>query len=54
MRTVRIDGRVGLASAPGGKVNRVLTFEFAGESIRDAEIITEPEAPADLVIQDLP
>jgi hypothetical protein len=54
MRPVLIDGRVGLAFAPGGKINRVLIFEFAGATIRDAEIITEPEALAELVIEDLP
>jgi hypothetical protein len=54
MRPVLIDGRVGLAFAPGGKINRVLIFEFAGETIRDAEIITEAEALAELVIEDLP
>jgi RNA polymerase sigma factor (sigma-70 family) len=53
MRPVLIDGRVGLAFAPGGKINRVLIFEFAGATIRDAEIITEPEALAELVIEDL-
>src|SRR4029434_6065545 len=54
MRPVLIDGRVGLAFAPGGKVNRVLVFEFAGETIRDAQVITAPEALAELVIQALP
>ena len=54
MRPVLIDGRVGLAFAPGGNINRVLIFEFAGETIRDAEIITEPEALAELVIEELP
>jgi RNA polymerase sigma-70 factor (ECF subfamily) len=54
MRPVLIDGRVGLAFAPGGKINRVLIFEFAGATIRDAEIVTEPEALAELMIEDLP
>ena len=54
MRPVLIDGRVGLALAPGGKLNRVLIFEFAGETIRNAEVITEPEALAELLIEDLP
>jgi hypothetical protein len=52
MRPVLIDGRVGLAFAPGGKINRALIFEFAGETIRDAEIITEADALAELVIED--
>ena len=54
MRPVLIDGRVGLAFAPGGKINRVLIFEFAGATIRNAEVITEPDALAELVIEDLP
>ena len=54
MRPVLIDGRVGLAFAHGGKINRVLIFEFAGETIRDAEIITEADALAELVIEDPP
>jgi RNA polymerase sigma-70 factor (ECF subfamily) len=54
MRAVLVDGRVGLAFAPRGKVVRVLIFTFAGETIRDAEIVTEPDALAELDIQDLP
>lgn len=54
MRPVLIDGRVGLAFAPGGTINRVLIFDFAGTTIRDAEIIIEPEALAELVIDELP
>ena len=53
MRPVLIDGRVGLAFAPGGKIGRVLIFEFAGETIRDADVVTEPDALAELVIEDL-
>jgi RNA polymerase sigma-70 factor (ECF subfamily) len=54
MRAALIDGRVGLALAPGGKLTRVLIFNFVGETIRDAEIVTEPDALAELVIADLP
>jgi RNA polymerase sigma factor (sigma-70 family) len=54
MRPVLIDGRVGLAFAPGGKIGRVLVFDFAGETIRDAEVVTEPDALAELVIEELP
>jgi RNA polymerase sigma-70 factor (ECF subfamily) len=54
MRAVLVDGRVGLAFAPGGNVQRVLVFGFAGETIRDVEIITEPDAIAELTIADLP
>jgi len=54
MRPVLVDGRVGLAFAPGGKVVRVLVFGFAGETIRDAEVVSEPDALAELVIEMLP
>ena len=54
MRSVLVDGRVGLALAPGGKIQRVLIFTFAGATIRDAEIVTEPDAIAELSIEDLP
>jgi RNA polymerase sigma-70 factor (ECF subfamily) len=54
MRPVLIDGRVGLAFAPGGTIARVLVYEFAGETIRSADIITEPDALAELVIEELP
>jgi RNA polymerase sigma-70 factor (ECF subfamily) len=53
MRSILVDGRVGLALAPGGKIQRVLIFTLAGETIKDAEIITEPDAIAELVIQEL-
>jgi RNA polymerase sigma-70 factor (ECF subfamily) len=54
MRPVLVDGFMGLAFAPGGKVNRVLIFDFDGAVIRNAEIITEPDALAELVIDFLP
>ena len=54
MRSVLIDGRVGLAWAPGGTIARVLVFDFAGATIRDADVVTEPEALAELVIEELP
>ena len=54
MRPVLVDGRVALALAPGGKIARVLVFSFAGETIRDAEVVAEPDALAELVIEDLP
>lgn len=54
MRPVLVDGRVGLAFAPGGKLARVLVFGFAGATIRETEVITEPDAIAELVIEDLP
>ncbi len=54
MRPVLVDGFLGLAFAPGGKIGRVLVFEFAGETIRDAEIIVDPDALAELVIEELP
>jgi RNA polymerase sigma factor (sigma-70 family) len=52
MQAVLIDGRVGLAFAPAGKVQRVLIFTFDGEVIRDAEIVVEPDALAELGIED--
>jgi RNA polymerase sigma-70 factor (ECF subfamily) len=54
LRAVLVDGQVGLALAHGGKLVRVLIFDFVGETIRDAEIVTEPDAIAELVISDLP
>lgn len=54
IRPVLIDGRVALALAPGGKLARVLVFGFAGATIRDAEVITDPDALAELAIEDLP
>jgi RNA polymerase sigma factor (sigma-70 family) len=54
MKSVLIDGRVGLAFAPGGKIGRVLVFDFAGATIREADIVTDPDALAALVIEDLP
>jgi RNA polymerase sigma-70 factor (ECF subfamily) len=54
MRPVLVDGRVALALAPHGKLARVLVFDFDGGSIRESEIITEAEALADLVIEELP
>jgi RNA polymerase sigma factor (sigma-70 family) len=54
MRPVLVDGRVALAFAPGGNVARVLVFGFAGATIRDVEVVTEPDALAELVIEDLP
>ena len=53
MKAVLIDGRVGLAFAPGGNVARVLVFSFAGETIRDVEVVSEADALAELVIEDL-
>ena len=53
IRPVLVDGLVGLAFAPGGKVARVLVFGFAGATIRDVEVVTEPDALAELVIADL-
>jgi len=54
MRPMLVDGRVALAFAPGGKVARVLLFDFFGETIREAEVVVEPDALAELVIEDLP
>lgn len=53
MRSVLVDGRVALAFAPHGKLQRLLVFSFAGSTIRDAEIITEPDALAVLVIEEI-
>jgi RNA polymerase sigma-70 factor (ECF subfamily) len=54
IRPVLIDGRVALALAPGGKLARVLVFGFAGATIRDAEVITDPDALTELAIEELP
>jgi RNA polymerase sigma-70 factor (ECF subfamily) len=54
MRPVLVDGYLGLAFAPRGTIGRVLIFTFDGATIRDAEIITEPDALAELRIEELP
>ena len=54
LRPVLVDGFMGLAFAPGGKISRVLVFTFAGATIREAEIIVEPDALAELVIEEVP
>jgi RNA polymerase sigma-70 factor (ECF subfamily) len=53
MRVALIDGRVGIALMSGGHVARALVFSFAGETIREAEVVTEPEVIADLAIEEL-
>jgi len=32
----------------------VLMFDFAGTTIREAEVVSDPDALAELVIEDLP
>ncbi len=54
MRPVLVDGVVGLALAPGGKLARVLVFSYAGPKIHGAEVVTEADALAELSIEDLP
>lgn len=54
MRPVLIDGRAALALAPGGKITRALLFDFAGGTIHAAEVVSEPDALAELEIEDLP
>ena len=54
MRAVMVDGRIGLAFAPGGTIQRVLMFTFVGETIKDAEIVIEPDALAELAVEFLP
>jgi RNA polymerase sigma-70 factor (ECF subfamily) len=54
VRTVLVDGRVGIGFAPGGKFVRVLIFTFDGETIREADVVTDPDAIAELVLQPLP
>jgi len=53
-KAVLVDGRVGVALAPGGKIQRVLVLDFAGETIRNADVVVEPDAIAELDIQELP
>jgi RNA polymerase sigma factor (sigma-70 family) len=48
-----IDGRWGLALAPRGNVQRVLVFDFAGETIGTADVVVEPDALAELTIEGL-
>lgn len=54
MRPILVDGYMGLAFAPRGTIGRVLIFSFDGATIRDAEIITEPDALAELALEELP
>lgn len=54
MRAVLVDGRVGLAFAPGGEIARVLVLGFSGAAIRDVEVVTEPDAIAELAVEELP
>lgn len=54
MRPMLVDGAIARAFAPGGKVTRILAFTFVGATIRDAEIITELDALAELAISDAP
>ena len=54
MRPVLVDGRVALAFAPGGKIGRLLVLGFAGATIREVEVVTDPDALAELVIAELP
>lgn len=53
MRPYLVDGRVALGFAPHGKLGRVLAFTYAGGTILNAEIITEPDALAELVIEEI-
>jgi RNA polymerase sigma-70 factor (ECF subfamily) len=54
VRPVLVDGRVGLAFAPGGVVARVLQFDFAGATIVETEVVIDPGALAELTIEELP
>lgn len=54
MRPVLVDGRVALAFAPGGRIARVLVLGFAGATIREVEVVTEPDALAELAAENLP
>jgi len=54
VQPVLVDGRVGLGFAPGGKYVRVLIFTFDGETIREADVVTDPDALAELRLEPLP
>jgi RNA polymerase sigma-70 factor (ECF subfamily) len=54
IRPALVDGRIGLAFAPGGKIGRVLVFGFAGATISEAEVVSEADALAELEIELLP
>ena len=54
MRAVLVDGRIGLAFAPNGNVVRLLVLGYAGATIREVEVVTEPDAIAELDIEILP
>jgi RNA polymerase sigma-70 factor (ECF subfamily) len=53
MHAALVDGAIGLVFAPHGKLSRALVFDFAGETIRSAEVITDPDALAELSIENL-
>jgi len=53
MKAVLIDGRIGLALAPKGKIARALVFDFAGDTILSADVVVDADALAELVIEDL-
>ena len=54
IRPVIVDGSIALALAPHGAIQRVLLFSYAGATIREAEVVSEPDAVAELVIEELP
>ncbi len=53
MRPILVDGRVGLALAPNGKLARVLVFDFVGATIRAAEVVSDAEELAELALEEL-
>jgi RNA polymerase sigma-70 factor (ECF subfamily) len=53
MKAVLVDGRMGIAFAPGGKVVRVVIFGFTGGNVSDVEVVTEPDALAELAIEEV-
>jgi RNA polymerase sigma-70 factor (ECF subfamily) len=49
-----VDGAVGVAWAPGGRLNRVLRFTVRGDKITEFEIVADPARLASLEITVLP
>jgi RNA polymerase sigma factor (sigma-70 family) len=53
MRPVLVDGQWALGVVPHGKLARVLLFDFSPSTIKGGEVVSDPDALAELQIEDL-